>query len=114
MERVSDFLSGVARRLARPEAALAWLRSAWPSIVGPALAAHTRPSACHAGVLEIAADGHGWRAELEAMKPQFCERVNHAWGAALVRDVKFTASRAAARPSREADNNHLPFIRRRR
>ncbi|HWG59658.1 MAG TPA: DUF721 domain-containing protein [Candidatus Acidoferrales bacterium] len=123
MERASDFLGRVARRLGRPEAALAWLRSSWPAIVGPALAGHTRPSACRDGVLEVLADAQSWRAELEAVKPQFCQRVNQAWGAPLVRDVRF-AARASAAPGtlatappprlpREADNAHLPFIRRR-
>lgn len=128
MERAADFLGHVARRLGRPEAALAWLRAAWPAIVGPALAGHTQPVACRDGILEIAADARDWRAELEAMKPQFCQRINQAWGAALIREVRFSAPRAfaasaqpgslaaapAPRLSREADNDHLPFIRRRR
>ena len=138
MERAGDFLGRVVRHLESPEAALAWLASAWPAIVGKSLAAHTRPMHCHAGSLEIAADSKAWRAELEPMAREFCARINQAWGRTLVREVKFlTAKRAflapqASAPSpssgsrrapsgpgpervpRELDNEHIPFIRRRK
>jgi len=126
MERASDILGKVLRRLDRPEAALAWLSGSWPSIVGPALASHTRPLRCSAGCLELAAEGKAWLQQLEPMRRELCGRINQAWGGNLVREVKFVAApRGFCAPDgstgpgpkrlpREADNEHIPFIRRRR
>ncbi|HXX00640.1 MAG TPA: DUF721 domain-containing protein [Candidatus Acidoferrales bacterium] len=114
MERAGDILGKALRRLDRPEAGLAWLSSAWPSIVGPALAAHTRPTRCIAGRLDLAVDGKAWRQQLEPMQRELCGRINRAWGGNLVHEVKFLAARTAAkRLLHEADNDHTPFIRRR-
>ncbi len=114
MERAGEILGKVLRRLERPEAALAWLSSAWPSIVGPSLAMHAHPVRCMAGCLELAVDGQGWQQQLETISHELCGRINRAWGARLVREVKFVPEPMANRPPREADNEHTPFIRRRR
>jgi len=115
MERAGEILSRALRRLERPEAALAWLSSAWPSIVGPSLAMHARPVRCMAGCLELAADGLGWQQQLQTMSQELCGRINRAWGARLVREVKFVSDKPMVnRPPREVDNEHTPFIRRRR
>jgi len=114
MERAGKILGGALRRLKKPEAALAWLSAAWPSVVGRALAAHTRPVRCSDGRLEVAADSKVWQKQLESMKSEFCARVNQAWGGELVQEVKFLTKPGPRRLSREADNDYLPFIRRRR
>jgi len=126
MEKAGEFLGRVVRRLDRPEAALAWLVGAWPAIAGEALAAHTRPVRCDEGRLELAADAKAWQQQLEPMRREIRDRINHAWGGTLVREVKFIPPSRAARamnqssapgPSRlprEVDNDHIPFIRRRR
>jgi predicted nucleic acid-binding Zn ribbon protein len=115
MERAGNFLGGMLRQLKRPEAAVAWLSGVWPSVVGKTLARHTRPVHCHKGCLEVAADGKAWRKQLEEMKSEFCAQVNKAWGSTLVRDVKFVAAKPGPRHiSHELDNEHTPFIRRRK
>jgi hypothetical protein len=49
------------------------------------------------------------------MKPEFCAQVNKAWGSTLIREVKFAASKPGPRKlPREIDNEHTPFIRRRK
>src|ERR1700677_5222048 len=101
MDRAGKLLGGVLRRLDRPEAALAWLTSAWPKVVGKILAAHTKPIRCEAGRLEIVADGKAWQKQLESMKKEFCERVNQDWGGNLVREVKLTPNPAPNRVPRE-------------
>jgi len=113
MERAGKFLGRALRGLDKPEAALAWLDSAWPRVVGKILAAHTKPVRCEAGRLEIVADGKAWQKQLESMKKEFCERVNQAWGGDLVREVKFI-SKPGPKRSRELDNEHTPFIRSRK
>jgi predicted nucleic acid-binding Zn ribbon protein len=125
MQKAGDLLGSAVRRMKRPEATVAWLASAWPTIVGKMLAAHTRPLRCENGLLEIAADRKDWKSQLEPMTHEFCARINQAWGGRLVTEVKFVGTaRAAVKPgaskpgpkhaSRESDNEHLPFIRRRK
>lgn len=112
MERAGEFLGKALRRLNRPEAALAWLESAWPSVVGQALAAHAQPMRCQSGLLELAASSRAWQKQLQSMQRELCSRINQAWGGTLVRELKFVEAKSARVP-READNKHTPFIRRR-
>jgi predicted nucleic acid-binding Zn ribbon protein len=130
MDKAGDLLGRVARRLGHSQAPIAWLASSWLRIVGKTVAAHTRPLRCQDGCLEVAADGKVWQGQLECMAGDFCSQINRAWGGALVREVRFsTAKRApvpppgasnsgADAPRRaipyELDNDHLPFIRRRK
>jgi|ERR1039458_131592 predicted nucleic acid-binding Zn ribbon protein len=125
MKRAGEFLGKVLGSLDRPEAGLAWLSSTWPTIVGNALAAHTRPVRCGGKCLELSADGKAWQQQLEGMRRELCDRINQAWGGSLVREVKFvahthaigipgSASPGPARMSHEINNEHIPFIRRRR
>ena len=111
MDKAGHVLGGVLRRLHRPEATLAWLESFWPKIVGKALAAHTRPLRCNDGCLEVSADNKAWRKQLEDMKPEFCARINEAWGGKLIREVKFVSAKPGPkRVAREVDNEHTPFV----
>ena len=115
MDKAGDFLGRVVRRFDRPEATLAWLAAAWPAIAGETLAAHTRPVRCDNTFLEVAADAQAWQRQIEGMKRELRDRINRAWGANLVREVTFVAVKPGPRfISREADNAHIPFIRRRR
>lgn len=130
MERAADLLGRVARKLRRPEAPIAWLASSWPRIVGKTIATHAHPVRCQAGCLEISADGKVWQRQLQDMARDLGEQINHAWGGLLVREVRFTtaaksssdvsdASQSAKRSPRrsipyELDNDHTPFIRRRK
>lgn len=114
MERAGEFLGRAVRRLGRPEGALAWLVAAWPEIAGAALAAHTRPVRCANHRLEISADGKNWRKQLESMTREFCERINQAWGATLVQEIRFVGAKLAGEAilSPSEDNSHTPFVRR--
>ncbi|HUJ29645.1 MAG TPA: DUF721 domain-containing protein [Candidatus Acidoferrum sp.] len=115
MKKAGDILGRVVRKLDRPEAALAWLSSSWPRIVGKALAAHTRPLRCEKGHLEITADSKAWQKQLEHMTQDFVARINQAWGGNLIREVKFVPAKPG--PKRipyELDNEHTPFVRRRK
>lgn len=115
MQRAGEILGRAVRRMDRPEAAIAWLESSWTTIVGKTLAAHTRPAGCKDGCLEVAADGKAWKKQLESMKVEFCARVNQAWGGNLVREIKLVAAKPGPkRVRRELDNEHTPFVRRRK
>ncbi len=114
MNRAGDFLGNVIRRINHPDATLAWLESSWPSVVGPRLAAHTRPLRCVGARLELSADSHAWQTQLVGMETDLRNRINAAWGGTLVREVKFVSGPASLPVPRERDNAHTPFIRRRR
>ena len=115
MDRAGDLLARLIRRFDRPEATLAWLSGVWPSIAGRALAAHTEPTRCENGTLEVAADARAWQQQIEGMKRELRDRVNRAWGGNLVREVQFVAAKPGPKQvSRELDNAHAPFVRRRR
>jgi predicted nucleic acid-binding Zn ribbon protein len=113
MDRAGNFLGNVIRRINHPDATLAWLEGVWPSVVGPQIAAHARPLRCLRGGLELSADNPVWQSQISRMEHDLRARINSAWGGTLVREIKFVA--AANRPamSREFDNSHTPFIRRR-
>ena len=91
---------------------MAWLAGAWPAIVGARLGGRTRPQKLADGVLDVSVNGKEWRAELEGVAAEFAGRVNAAWGASLVREVRFATARAAGRRlPRSLDNEHTPFVR---
>lgn len=114
MERAGNFLGGMLRQMKRPEAAVAWLAGVWPSVVGSTIAAHTHPVKCAGGRLEVATDGKSWETQLETMSAEFCAHVNRKWGGNLVREVRFVPPTRLGHISHEFDNNHTPFVRRRK
>ena len=114
MEKAENFLGGMLRQLKRPEAAVAWLSGVWPQVVGRTIAAHTRPVRCAGGCLEVVTDGKPWRVQLETMQKEFCAQVNRNWGGMLVREVKFVPASRPRHISHEFDNDHTPFVRRRK
>lgn len=114
MERAGNFLGGMLRQMKRPEAAVAWLAGVWPTVVGSTVAAHTRPVKCAGGRLEVATDGKSWQTQLETMSAEFCAQVNRNWGGTLVREIRFVAARRPCHISHELNNDHTPFVRRRK
>jgi|SRR5271156_1447044 len=114
MDKAGNFLGGMLRQLKHPEAAVAWLAGVWPTVVGVTVAAHTRPVRCAAGCLEVATDGKPWQTQLESMSTEFRAHVNRKWGGSLVREIKFVPATTPRHISHEFDNDHTPFVRRRK
>jgi hypothetical protein len=74
---------GVAEKLAQTQVLLAW-----STVVGPLLAAHTRPLRVgRGGRLEIAVPSASWRTQLAFMRVDLVRRLNDAVGHPVVRDL---------------------------
>ncbi len=88
---VAESLPGVTRRIGGPDGAtFVTLASGWSEIVGPAVAAHSRPLRLAAGTLVIAVDQPAWVTELTYLESTLRGRIDDAVGAGIVTSVKVT------------------------
>jgi hypothetical protein len=74
----------------------------WDEVVGPQIAARTRPEKIRDGVLEVCVDQPTWMQQLQLLKPQILAKLNARLGDAPLRELylkrgKVTAPAAAAR-----------------
>jgi predicted nucleic acid-binding Zn ribbon protein len=61
---------------ARPAGLLASVQSAWPPVVGPALAAAATPSSERDGTVTVTCESGVWAHELELLAPDLKARLN--------------------------------------
>ena len=64
------------------------LVDAWPDLVGPAVAAHSRVRGVRNGVLEIGVDSPAWATELRYLESELVERASRLVGAGVVGSVR--------------------------
>jgi predicted nucleic acid-binding Zn ribbon protein len=69
-------------------ATLARLTAAWPEIVGPAVAAHTRLRTLRDANLTIAVDAGPWATELRYLSDTLRERFDAVAGSGIVREIR--------------------------
>ena len=92
--RLADSLDRITGSLGAPNAsALTTIFDRWPTIVGPAIAAHARPLSLRRGTLTIAADQSGWATQLTYLEAELKRRIDEVAGPAAV-----TAIRVVVRP----------------
>ena len=98
--RVADALRQVVQRI-DPDRRLAAYRvwTFWTDEVGPAVAARAEPAAFRDGILSVRVSGAAWMQELQFMKEELRERLNHRLGAPMIRDIYFVSG-PAPRPVR--------------
>ncbi len=72
----------------RQQAAIGAVFGGWPEIVGPQLAAHTRPESFDEGELTITADSDAWAAQVRLLAPQLLRRLAEELGAGTVRHLR--------------------------
>lgn len=72
----------------REQAAVGSVFSNWAQIVGPDLAAHTRPDGFADGELAIAADSTAWATQVRLLASALVRRLNSELGEGTVRRVK--------------------------
>lgn len=86
---IGESLAFVTRNLgiARPADAAALL-DAWPTLVGDALAQHTRPASLRNATLTIEVDDGTWGAPLKYLGDTLIERANEVLGAPSISAVR--------------------------
>lgn len=89
--KVGDLVQRVLRRAGLPEqSSHEQMAAQWESLVGPFLAAQSRPTALRRGVLEVSVTQSAVRYELERQwKRKVLTRLQETFGRARVKDVRF-------------------------
>ena len=82
----------------RQRAAVGAVFGGWADIVGPQVAAHTRPDSFDEGELVVLADSDAWAAQVKLLTPQLLRRLAEELGAGTVRRVRVRGP--AGRPRR--------------
>jgi predicted nucleic acid-binding Zn ribbon protein len=72
----------------RQRAALGSVFGGWEGIVGPELAAHTKPESFDDGDLLISADSAAWATQVRLLAPQMLKRLAEELGSGVVRRVR--------------------------
>ena len=71
----------------------------WPAIVGPQLAAHTKPDSFDDGELTVIADSDTWATQLRLLAPQVLKRLADE-GAPAVTHLRVQGPSRSKRPYR--------------
>ena len=80
----------------RREAAVGGAFGRWPDIVGPDLAAHTRPGSFADGELTVITDSTAWATQVRLLAPNLVRRLNAELGDGTVRRVRVRGPEAPA------------------
>jgi predicted nucleic acid-binding Zn ribbon protein len=73
----------------------------WAQIVGPDLAAHTRPDGLTDGELTVTADSTAWATQVRLLAAQLVRRLNAELGDGAVHQVRVRGPASAAGPARK-------------
>jgi hypothetical protein len=71
----------------------------WDEVVGPQIAAHTRPDRIRDGILEVGVDQPTWMQQLQLLKPQILAKLNARLGDACLREIFLKRGSIAPRPA---------------
>jgi predicted nucleic acid-binding Zn ribbon protein len=71
-----------------PASRLARVQEVWEGTVGPAIAACSRPTAEHDGVLTVTCEASVWAQELDLMGAELIARLNSELGAQDIRALR--------------------------
>jgi predicted nucleic acid-binding Zn ribbon protein len=93
---IADLLAD--RGWERP-AAVGGVFGRWPEIVGPDLAAHTKPESFEDGEVLILADSTAWATQVRLLARTLVRRLNEELGDGTVTKVKVRGPQNAPRPS---------------
>lgn len=87
--RVSESLDRITRRLGGPASSVfASLFAGWEELVGPDIAAHSRPVSLRRGVLVLMVDHPAWATQLRFMTSELLVRICEAVGTSDVAEIQ--------------------------
>ncbi len=75
----------------------------WDEVVGPQIAARTRPVRIRDGVLEVNVDQPTWMQQLQLMKPKILTRLNAELGEAPIREIFLKRGKVNVRVDQPAE-----------
>ena len=75
----------------------------WEDVVGPQIAARTRPVRIREGVLEVNVDQPTWMQQLQFMKPKILTQLNAELGKATVKDLYLKRGKVNVRLERPVE-----------
>ena len=75
----------------------------WEEVVGPQIAARTRPIRIREGVLEVNVDQPTWRQQLQLMKPKILAQLNAELGKATIKDLYLKRGKVSARAEKKTE-----------
>lgn len=84
---LAQALSALTAGLA-PDSTLGRVQELWPGTVGPVVAASSRPTAEHDGVLTVLCEAAVWAQELDLMAGEILPRLNQALDGATIRELR--------------------------
>ena len=94
MRRLGDSVNELARSLGmRQPDAFARVHAAWPDVVGPAVAAATRPTRLQDGTVTIEVDGAEWATQLRYLEEQLVAVLTERVGTGVVARLRFQVAR---------------------
>jgi predicted nucleic acid-binding Zn ribbon protein len=89
-----DALAAVGRDLGIPPPnALAAITNAWPELVGPTLAPHSRVRSVRRGECVVEVDGPAWATQLRYVTDELARRMNEACEQPVVTAIRVVVAR---------------------
>ena len=71
----------------------------WDEVVGPQIAARTKPEKIRDGVLEVSVDQPTWMQQLQLLKPQILAKLNARLGDAPLREIFLKRGKVTPQPN---------------
>lgn len=75
----------------------------WNDVVGPQIAARTRPIRIRDNILEINVDQPAWMQQLQLMKPKILARLNTELGKATIKDLYLKHGKVNVHPDKPVE-----------
>jgi hypothetical protein len=75
----------------------------WNDVVGPQIAARTRPVRIRENILEINVDQPAWMQQLQLMKPKILSRLNAELGEATIKDLYLKHGKVDVHPDKPVE-----------
>lgn len=75
----------------------------WDEVVGPQIAARTRPIRIRERVLEVNVDQPTWQQQLQLMKPKILAQLNAELGKATIKDLYLKRGKVNVRADKQAE-----------